>query len=316
MRDVAFYEVFQEERILLKKFLNPRIKAVFFSKILQEECHKNPPAKLVCIRTQSKIPASWLNSLDGVLSRSEGCDHLQNLDLMKQKVSLGCLSGYCSRAVAEHAIAVMLALLKKLKRQTKQFETFDRNGLTGTDCFGKNVLVVGVGKIGRDIVSLARGLSMRVKGVDLLHRVRGLKYTDLKSGIAWADVIFCALPLTAKTRGILNEKLLRKIKKGSFFINISRGEIAPLAGLQKLLRENVLAGIGLDVFENEDKLAVVLRSSKSSSIVSFGHDDRVILTPHNAFNSREALVEKSRQTAQAIEQFLKHKKFPHVVPRA
>ena len=313
--DVMFYEVFAEEKQVLKKLLSKNTLAGFTSKTIQAHNRKIPPATLISTRTQSRIPHLWADTLKGVLSRTTGYDHLINF-LRETKIPCGYLQPYSSRAVAEHAIMVMLALKRHLKKQMRHFDQFNRDYLTGRQSLGKRILVVGVGNIGTEIFHMAKGLGMLVQGVDLKPAVKGLKYVSLKKGIAWADVLVCTLPLTEKTKGLLNYDLLRRARTGLIFVNISRGEISPVSDLDRLLKKGTIGGLGLDVYPNEHKLADHLRRAAKSvekdhrTILQWRHHDHVILTPHNAFNTHEALYEKCHLTVSSVMSFLKNGRFP------
>lgn len=321
---VVFYEVFEEEKEALQKFLPGNITARFISRTIQEYREPQAPAKpeagLISVRTQSQIPVEWAPHLAGIFTRSQGHDHLSRYcRTVGRNIPCGYIREYCSRAVAEHAIMVTMVLLRKLKKQMISFEAFSRDGLTGLECCGRRALVIGVGQIGTQLVDLALALGMTVKGVDPRDVHKDLEYISLKDGLVWADVIFCACPLTEKTRGMLDYARLCQARRGSIFINIARGEIAPLADLERLLSEGVLGGISLDVFEDESALAESLRArrrNEKNAAVVFRLKDRddVLLTPHNAFNTREALETKARLSAEAIEQFLRKGAFPHAVP--
>jgi D-lactate dehydrogenase len=319
--DIMFYEAFDEESRLLRKLLPPDIEAGFSAQTVQALGDLMPPAIFISIRTQSIVPASWTRGLKGILSRSEGYDHLLKYRARtRTKARLGCLSGYCSRAVAEQALMLMLALFRKLPRQIQQLEVFKRDGLTGIEARGKNALVVGVGKIGREIVSLARGLGMEVRGVDIVRREKRLKYVSLTAGLSWADVVFCALPLTPKTEGIFDYRAFAGLKKKPFLVNIARGELLPLKDLIRLLEEGRLSGAAVDVYPEEGFLAESLRSLVHEmpgvgELHRLMAMDQVICTPHNAFNTEEALLEKCRQTVGAVVNFLKIGRFPVEVKR-
>ncbi len=319
MHDVIFYEVFEEEKKALKKFLSPKIRARFVSKPVQERDEALPSAKLISIRTQSRIPPRWAAHLNGIFTRSQGYDQLVSCHRAAGKnIACGYIREYCSRAVAEQAVLVMLALLRKLKKQMDCFGTFSRDGLTGMECRGRHAFVIGVGRIGAEIVVLTRGLGMAVKGVDPRRKGKGIEYVSLAKGLPWADVIFCACPLTDKTNAMLNYNVLRKAKKGAFFVNISRGEISPAKDLARLLSEGILGGIGLDVFDEEHLLADSLRARRADvhvrRILGLKDKDNVIFTPHNAFNTQEALEEKARLSVAAVEHFLRRGTFPDPVP--
>ena len=315
--DVMFYETFEEEQLELRKIFSDSKQAQFTSETIQESRHKHPPAKLISIRTQSRVPEQWHDQLEGVLTRSQGYDHLSDYkNRTGTKAVLGYLSEYCARSVAEHAIMSMMALQQKLKEQIQSFEKFNRDGLTGQECLNKNALVVGVGNIGSHIADMARGLRMNTKGVDVCHKVDGLEYVSLDDGLKDADVVFCALPLTDQTKGLLNYDCLKQVKKDAVLINVSRGEITPAEDMKRLLDEGILGGLAMDVFPDEKEFARCLRRGGLPAdpnikiLIELGRKDNVVFTPHNAFNTEEALVRKSEETARAVKQFLKNKTFP------
>ena len=259
--DVYFYEAFEEEAVALKSLLGNQVSFDLTDKTIQEIGHVIPPARLISIRTQSIIPIDWANNLDGVLSRSTGYDHLKKyVEAIHTSLPCGYLEEYATRAVAEHAILLMMALMRRLPQQTAQFPHFDRDGLTGGECAGKNLLVVGVGRIGSEIVKIGTALGMNIRGVDIVQRSKEVHYCGKEEGAAWADIIMCAMNLTNENRGYFSYTVLKQAQQGILFINIARGEHAPLSGLLKLMREHHIGGLGLDVFEDEPNAAAALRS--------------------------------------------------------
>ena len=214
----------------------------------------------------------------------------------------------------------MLALWRKLTTQQKQFESFSRDDITGTECYGKNVLIVGVGRIGREIARMAKGLGMNVKGVDIEQRENNVEYISLEEGIAWAQCVVSAVPLTHETENMLDYSCLKNMPQGGIVVNVSRGEITPVAGLKKLLDEEHLNGIGLDVYQNEGVLGTALRSGTKledenfAIIASLKTNENVIFTPHNAFNTKESVERKAQQSVEAVVEFLKSQSFPDTVP--
>jgi len=319
--DIMFYEVFVEEEVALKRHLPKDLDAGFTSKTVQAENHEAPPAPFISIRTQSNIPQAWAENLSGILTRSTGYDHLSAYRQQSGKdIACGYLPTYCSRSVGEHVLLLILALLKGLRKQLRQFEAFNRDGLTGGECLGRNLLVVGVGNIGEQVVRLAKGVGMQVKGIDLVKRMESLDYVSLEEGIRFADVIVCALPLTAQTQGMLGYESLKHARKGSLLVNVSRGEVTPAKDLKRLLDEGILGGLGLDVYEDENILAEHLRASNTGrnpnneAILSMKDHDNVLFTPHNAFNTHEALDRKAQQSSEAVVRFLKDRSFPSSIP--
>jgi D-lactate dehydrogenase len=301
---VYFYEAFAEEVAELKRCLPATIAAGYTWQTIQESGHAQPPARLISIRTQSVIPRDW--KLDGILSRTTGYDTVTGL-----AVPCGYLPLYCNRAVAEQAMLLWMALLRKLPQQIAHFATFNRDGLTGVECAGKNLLVVGVGHVGSEVVKIGRGLGLNVRRVDLDTSVSDV---SIGEGLPWADIIVCAMNLTPQNRGYFNYDRLKQAKRGALFINIARGEMSPTADLARLLDEGHLGGVGLDVYENEKELAVALRAGQGT--FPLAGRANVICTPHNAFNTREAVARKAQQSAQSVVEFLKTGKFLWPVPAA
>ena len=316
-----FYEAFEEEREALRKSLPQGCEPGFTERTVQESGHQAPPCRLISVRTQSEIPASWAPALEGVLSRSTGFDRLRS---WRRQVApapaCGYLPRYCALAVAEHALLVWLALLRKLPRQTDQFRRFHRDGLTGRECAGRRLLVIGVGNIGYEAVRLGAALQMNVFGADLVRRHGDVRYTDAAEGLRQADVIVCAMNLTEENAGYFSYARLRELRPGAIFVNVARGEMAPAADLLRAYDEGILGGIGLDVYDRESELAVCLRESRApadpggQALLELARRPNVILTPHNAFNTQESVERKSRQSAEQVVHFLDQGRFLWPVP--
>jgi len=311
--DVFFYEAFQEEAQEIKKYLPAGITAGYTWKTIQEYGQQKPPASLISIRTQSIIPVSWANHVAGILSRSTGYDHLTAyLNLCDRTVPCGHLPPYCSRSVAEQAMLLWMCLLRRLPDQINHFTRFNRDGLTGQECEHKTLLVLGVGNIGHEIVRIGKGLGVEVLGVDIVKRHPAVSYVSISEGLPIADIIVCAMNLTLTNRAYCNYQLLKRAKTGAIFVNIARGELSPTSDLLRLLDENHLGGIALDVFDHEGELANSLRSGyvsqdqEVSAALVLAKRPNVICTPHNAFNTREAVIRKAKQSALQIDHFLKH----------
>jgi D-lactate dehydrogenase len=203
-----------------------------------------------------------------------------------------------------------MSLLRKLSLQMRQFHSFKRDGLTGFEAQEKTLLVVGVGNIGYEIVKIGRGLEMDVLGVDIVEKHSDVRYVPIEEGIVQADIIVSAMNLTRKNIAYFNYDLLGKAKNSALFINVSRGELSSAADLLRLIEEEKLAGAAMDVYNEEGILAVSLRENKKTdnaevnAILSLAQRDNVILTPHNAFNTREAVIRKSEQTVEQVNAFL------------
>ncbi len=318
---VRFYEAFKEEADALRRYLPPGIKADFCSSTIQENGDTDVPADIISIRTQSVIPSDWSGGLKAILSRSTGYDHLiKYRDGNAGSLEYGYLPIYCNRSVAEHAITLMLTLIKKIPQQIKQFSNFNRDGITGSEILGKNALVVGVGNIGIEIVKLLRCFGMNVSGCDLVHKHDDVYYKEFDDAIGSADVIFCAMNLNEKSRNYFTYEKLSRAKTNSIFINIARGDMSPATDLLQAINESRIAGAALDVFPEEELLSASLRGGslpdhpQLHAVMELSRLPNVILTPHNAFNTEESVERKAYQSIQQILNFIEHGEFLWPVP--
>ncbi len=321
MPDIFFYEAFLEEEEALRRLLPPGTDAGYTPHTIQESPSILPPARLISIRTQSIIPGAWESELEGILTRSTGFDHVRRYyETAGRVVPAGYLPLYCSRSVAEQAMLMGMALLRKLPVQVHNFRSFHRDGLTGRECLGRTLLVVGVGNIGSEVCRIGKALGMKVLAHDIVRKHDDITYVDIEEGMAQADMIICAMNLTGDNRGYFDYELLHKARPGIVFVNVARGELSPVRGLLRLMDEGRLGGVGLDVYENESGLAVALRNGNSiddremRACLELSTRKNVILTPHNAFNTEEALERKAGQSAEQVANFLANKRFIWEVP--
>ncbi len=318
--DIFFFEAFSEETDMIRRFLPTDLNAGFTDKTIQEY-GRDVPAGIISVRTQSTIPADWQDKLSAILTRSAGFDHITRyLNECSADIPCGYLPVYCQRAVAEQAMMLWIALLRKLPMQMNNFSDFERNGLTGRECKGKTLMVVGVGNIGHEIASIGKALEMKVLGVDIVKKHSDIEYVTINKGLSKVDVIVCAMNLTQNNIGYFNYDMLKNTKANALFINIARGELSPAGDILMLLREERLAGVGMDVYNHESELAVSLRAHQPSvdaevkATLELAKLPQVILTPHNAFNTCESVERKAKQSIRQINHYLRHGRFLWQVP--
>jgi len=321
MKDVFFYEAFAEEEVELRQFLPSSLSCGFTDRTIQESGDERPLTRLISIRTQSQVPLSWAEELDGILTRSTGYDHLAAFAASVPKVpALGHLPLYCHRAVAEQAMLMWMALLRRLPQQIQHLENFHRDLLTGHECRGRTLTVVGVGNIGSEICRIGTALGMRVLGVDLDPRFDDIEYVAAEQALPQADVVVCAMDLTASNRGFFDAARLGTFKRGAFFVNISRGELSPSTVLLEAIRSGALGGVALDVYDHEAELAIALRSgqipddAEVRAALELAKLENVLFTPHNAFNTEEAVRRKSEHSVRQIMAFRDRGQFEWPVP--
>ncbi len=310
--EIVLYEVFEEEQDAIRAAWPDAPPLEFCPGTIQEENHAAPPAPVISIRTQSIIPQDWLPALQAILTRSTGYDHL--IPYRNSTLQLGYLPDYCARSVAEHAFLLWTALLKKLPAQMDSFNNFNRSGITGSELLDKKLLVIGVGRIGVQIARLASAVGMRVHGLDPDRKHADIEYVDTGTRLSAYDIIVCAMNLTEDNHAYFNREFFDRVKGGCIFVNIARGEMSPHEVLLENLRTGKLGGVGLDVFDNESELVTQLRhktwiNDDTEILLEMETMPNVILTPHNAFNTREATGRKAQQTVQQLQECREQRRF-------
>ncbi len=220
--------------------------------------------------------------------------------------------------MAEHAFALILNLSRKIDDSIERVKKdgFSVEGLTGFDLKGKTLGIVGMGHIGQHVARIANGFEMKVIAFDkfpnaAVAKTLGFTYVTLKNLLKNSDIITLHTPYNKNTHHLINSDNITSIKKGAYLINTSRGGIVETDALVKALADGTLAGAGLDVLEEENfmKEELSLLSKKSLpntnlKIILEDHvlmeQENVIITPHNAFNSIEALRRISQTTVENI----------------
>lgn len=316
---LAFYEVFAEEEAELRRQLaSAPFTATFCPVTVQESGHPPPAQALVSIRTQSRLPETWWPGTLGLLTRSTGYDHLLPLRGAQGAPPLAALPEYCTRAVAEQAVLLWMSLLRRLPAQLRQMPRFNREQLTGRECAGSTLAIFGAGRIGHEIAGLARALSMQVVAVDPVIRHADLTYLPPAPALARAGVIVCAMNLTEQNECYFDGHRWAQTRPGAVFINVARGELSPPGPLLEALRSGHLAGVALDVYDGEDALGAALRRFGPAGAPPpwpelLAHP-AVICTPHNAFNTSEAVERKCALTLEQCRTFLKTGAFRWSLP--
>jgi len=272
----------------------------------------------------TKVVLDKLPDLKLVATRSTGIDHIDCAECKKRKVEVVNVPMYGSDTVAEYAMGLLLAVTKKIvvAHQSVEEGSFNPEGLTGVDLIGKTIGVIGIGKIGQNVIHIAKGFRMKVLGVDhkpdpKLAKRMGLKYVDLETCLKQSDFITVHVPFIPETFHMINKKNIKLMKPGSYLINTSRGPVVEIESLVWALNNKILAGVGLDVTEEEqlvDKVSTVMGDKINKDdlreVVSFHllrDRDDVVFTPHNAFNTKEAVERIVETTINNINKFIKSK---------
>ena len=259
----------------------------------------------VCPFVNDKLDAAVVAKLAaaGVGLVTLRCAGYNGVDLAacrQHGIAVTRVPAYSPHAVAEHAFALLLAVVRRIhKSYTRVREMdFSLDGLVGFDLHGKTMGVLGAGRIGQATMSIARGFGMRVLAYDLYPNAElaaslGCEFVSLDEIWRQADVISLHLPLTAESRHLINRDTLARMKPGAVLINTSRGGLVDTAALLEALKAGRLSGVGLDVYEMEEGVFFEnlsengLEDDQLARLLTFPN---VLVTSHQGFLTREALM--------------------------
>ncbi|MFA6524906.1 MAG: hydroxyacid dehydrogenase [Patescibacteria group bacterium] len=338
---VAFFEVEQWE----KEYLEKRLKGFelsFFSKTIDKENLKSiQNVGILSPFIYSKINKDILSALPNlklVATRSTGFDHIDLKSAQKMNIKVANVPTYGANTVAEHTFALILSLSRKIHQAYERTSrgNFSLEGLRGFDLRDKTIGVVGSGNIGQHVIRIAQGFNMKVIVYDVhrnqkLAKKMGFQYVTLNRLISVSDIITLHAPYTKKTHHMINRKNIKLVKEGAMIINTARGGLIDTTALIDGLRSGKLAGIGLDVLEEEKYILKEETELLSPHFVSKnqqnikenletiveGHmllmSDKVVVTPHNAFNSKEALERILDTTIENITSYSQKMKMKNLV---
>ncbi len=273
--------------------------------------------EVVSIFVNDKADAGVLEELSrgGTRLVALRCTGYNNIDL-EAAARLGLrvvrVLSYSPYSVAEHAVALLLAINRKIHRAYNRTRdsNFALDGLMGFDLYGKTVAVVGTGKIGRVFTRIMLGFGCQVIGYDKFHspeyEALGARYAQPGEIGAKADIISLHCPLTPETHHIINSETLSRAKRGALLVNTSRGALVDTEAAIEALKSGQLGGLAIDVYEQE---AGLFFRDLSSEIISDDIIQRllafpnVIVTGHQAFFTQEAIATICETTMNSIGEF-------------
>ncbi|KKW42925.1 MAG: hydroxyacid dehydrogenase [Candidatus Magasanikbacteria bacterium GW2011_GWA2_56_11] len=269
----------------------------------------DPKTEILGVFTDSKVTKdifARLPRLKLVVTLSTGFDHIDLKEASRRGIPVCNVPTYGDYTVAQHALALILALSKKLFESVKRVKEgeYDYHGMRGFDLKGKTIGVVGTGHIGKQLIRLLAGFEMNIVAYDpfpdkKFAAERGFSYVPLSKLLGSADIITLHVPLLPATHHLIGKKNLKKIKPGAYIINTARGGLIDGATLLSGLQSGQIAGAGLDVLEDEEVMRdpvlifgdkcdeCTVKTSLMNSLL-IDHP-KTIVTPHNAFNTTEAI---------------------------
>ena len=316
-----------EKHALKKAF--PKDTLVFSSSQLTvKSAERFKSAEVLSIFIHNKITNDILDKLPKlklITTRSTGFNHIDLKACKKRKIKVANVPSYGENTVAEHTFALILALSRKIVPAVERTRSgsFDLDGLRGFDLAGKTIGIVGAGKIGLHAIRMAYGFDMKIIIFDIhkdekLEKKYKAKFVSLKQLMSKSDIITLHIPENKHTHHLINKKMLKLCKPSVFIVNTARGGIIDTDALYKCLKTKKIAGAALDVMEEECDLleeTQLLQKEflKKCDIKTLVENHalikmpNVIVTPHNAFNTHEALQRILDTTIDTIKAFKKKK---------
>ncbi len=322
---LAFFELHDWEEVYLRGRVDESNELVVCRTVPAEaDWERAAQAEVVSPFIYTKLDAGRLAKLPKlklIATRSTGFDHIDVTECTRRGVTVCNVPFYGENTVAEHTFALILALSRKVHEAFVRVRAgnFSLDGLRGFDLKGKTIGVVGAGRIGLHVIRIARGFGMRVLAFDVKRdsfwaEVLGFEYAELDELLSRSDIITLHAPYNQHTHHLIHPGNVGRIKRGAVLINTSRGGLVNTAALLKALDDGILAGAGLDVLEGEETVleeSALLSDTTNPELLRRAIQNHLILkkpnvvfTPHNAFNSQEALERILATTAENIRSFV------------
>ena len=330
---IAFFETNPIEESFIKEKLKGNEVVFIKDKLSVDNIELIKDFDIISVFIYSKLNKdilSRLKNLKAICTRSTGFEHIDLDYCNKKKIKVFNVPLYGENTVAEHTFALILSLTRKIHKSYERTVRgdFSLDGLTGVDLKGKTIGVIGSGKIGANVIRIAKGFMMDVIVYDIfknekLSKELGFSYVELEYLLKNSDIITLHCPLTQKTRYIINEKNINNIKKGAIIINTARGGLLDTKAVVGALVKDDLSGVAVDVLEDEflvkEEVQLLSNDFPKENIhnMLINHVlltfDNVIVTPHNAFNSKEALQRIIEVTIDNINEFILKKEYKNIV---
>lgn len=325
MKTIAFFDTKPYDRESFNRFIDTEKYSFRFfeNKLNKDTAGMAACCDAVCAFVNDSIDRDVIDALEkyGVKLIALRCAGYNNVDIKYAagRVTVVRVPNYSPYSVAEHSIALLLLLNRKLHRayiRTRD-HNFSLEGLTGFDLKDKTVGIIGTGKIGRCFGDICSGFGMNILGFDPYpsKEFRG-EYVSLDGLFERSDIISLHCPLTKENRYLINRDTIAKMKDGVYIINTSRGMLIDTAALSEGLKSGKVAGAGLDVYEEETSLFFedysdeVISDDLLTTLIAMPN---VIVTSHQAFLTREALSAIARTTVENLDCFFEGKECKNAI---
>ncbi len=322
MKIAIFGTQFYEREYFKKYNIENKHELVFFEENLNSETiYLAKSFEAVCVFVTDKIDRNCIEKLAKldikvIVLRSAGFNNVDIESAKANNIKVLRVPAYSPQAVAEHAVALILTLNRKTNKSYNQVRenNFSLENLMGFNLYGKIIGVVGIGKIGRAFCTIMLGFGCKVIAYDIKENEQmkrsGVHFKTFNELLSESDIISIHCPLTEKTNHLFNKKTFDKIKKSTMIINTSRGGIIKTEDAIDALKSGKIGYLGIDVYENEgdlffkDRSQTIIQDDVFERLLSFHN---VLITPHQAFYTHEAVIEIAKITIKNFNDFAENR---------
>ena len=284
-------------------------------------------AEIIAMFVSSTVTAEMIKAmpkLKSIACRSTGFNNVDLDEAKKHKITVTNVPTYGEHTVAEFTMALMLAMVRKVINAASQYARHDisHEALHGTDLHGKTLGVIGAGKIGRNVIKAAKAFGLKVVAYDPfltpeMEAEIDVTAVELNDLLKQSDIITLHTPLTKDNYHLIDAKKIEIMKDGAYIVNTARGELIDTEALVLGLKSGKLAGAALDVLEDEklvdiDEEELLLKKKSTTKEMLehvlantiLMHMPNVILTGHNAYNTKEAIQRINLTSVDNIQKYL------------
>jgi D-lactate dehydrogenase len=310
MAKIAFFSTQTYDRRFFEKASEEHEFEFFETRLTPRTANLAKGFDGVCVFVNDKVNREVLTALSGVGVRLVAlrCAGFNNVDLKAAEehgIRVMRVPAYSPEGVAEHAFALIMTLARKTHKAYNRVRdgNFSLERLTGFTIHGKTIGVIGTGKIGQAFCHIARGFGARVLAYDKYPsdemKNNGVEYKPFEQVLTESDILSLHCPLTPDTHHLINRESLKKMKPGAMLINTSRGKLVETAAVIESLKSEHLGFLGIDVYEQEEKLffrdlsELIIRDDQIAQLMIFPN---VLITAHQGFFTKESLEEITRIT--------------------
>src|SRR3989344_2483873 len=313
---IVFFGVEKADQEVFQKSLKGAEVSFFDEKLDENNADKFKNAEAVCIFVDSTINKKVIDSLPNlkfIATRSTGFNHIDCEYAKGKGIQVSTVPAYGSHTVAEFTFGLILNLSRNIikannyLRQSSDFNFFA--GMEGFDLSGKTLGVIGTGRIGKNVIKIAQGFGMKIIACDIypdeeFSKEHDFEYKDLLQVLGESDIVTLHVPYTPESHHLINKENVAVMKKGAYLINSARGELVETEALVSGLKEGIIGAAGLDVLEEEKNL----KKGEKTQICDWNRElmkmDNVLITPHSAFYTVEAVDEILKVTIDNIKSFI------------